>query len=52
MLAECLQQQTHCFALNISEGTVKVHLKSLMKKISAGNRTQADASKNRVVTLI
>lgn len=28
-------------ALNISEGTVKVHLKSLMKKISAGNRTQA-----------
>jgi two-component system, NarL family, nitrate/nitrite response regulator NarL len=27
--------------LNISEGTVKVHLKSLMKKISAGNRTQA-----------
>jgi two-component system nitrate/nitrite response regulator NarL len=28
-------------ALNNSEGTVKVHLKSLMKKISAGNRTQA-----------
>lgn len=28
-------------ALEISEGTVKVHLKSLMKKISAGNRTQA-----------
>ena len=28
-------------ALNISEGTVKVHLKALMKKISAGNRTQA-----------
>ena len=28
-------------ALDISEGTVKVHLKSLMKKISAGNRTQA-----------
>jgi two-component system nitrate/nitrite response regulator NarL len=28
-------------ALSISEGTVKVHLKSLMKKISAGNRTQA-----------
>jgi two-component system nitrate/nitrite response regulator NarL len=28
-------------ALNISEGTVKVHLKSLMKKIAAGNRTQA-----------
>lgn len=28
-------------ALNISEGTVKVHLKTLMKKISAGNRTQA-----------
>lgn len=28
-------------ALTISEGTVKVHLKSLMKKISAGNRTQA-----------
>ena len=28
-------------ALNISEGTVKVHLKSLMRKISAGNRTQA-----------
>lgn len=28
-------------ALNISEGTVKVHLKGLMKKISAGNRTQA-----------
>jgi len=28
-------------ALNISEGTVKVHMKSLMKKISAGNRTQA-----------
>ena len=28
-------------ALNISEGTVKVHLKNLMKKISAGNRTQA-----------
>jgi two-component system, NarL family, nitrate/nitrite response regulator NarL len=28
-------------ALNISEGTVKVHLKSVMKKISAGNRTQA-----------
>ncbi|HET9200229.1 MAG TPA: response regulator transcription factor [Dehalococcoidia bacterium] len=27
--------------LNISEGTVKVHLKSLMKKIAAGNRTQA-----------
>ncbi len=28
-------------ALNISEGTVKVHLKSVMKKIAAGNRTQA-----------
>ena len=28
-------------ALSISEGTVKVHLKSLMKKIAAGNRTQA-----------
>jgi two-component system, NarL family, nitrate/nitrite response regulator NarL len=28
-------------ALNISEGTVKVHLKSLMKKIAVGNRTQA-----------
>jgi two-component system nitrate/nitrite response regulator NarL len=28
-------------ALNISEGTVKVHLKSLMKKIAAGNRTHA-----------
>ena len=28
-------------ALNISEGTVKVPLKSLMKKIAAGNRTQA-----------
>jgi two-component system nitrate/nitrite response regulator NarL len=28
-------------ALNISEGTVKVHLKSLMKKIAAVNRTQA-----------
>ncbi|MGH6895123.1 MAG: LuxR C-terminal-related transcriptional regulator [Geminicoccaceae bacterium] len=28
-------------ALNISEGTVKVHLKSLMKKIAAANRTQA-----------
>jgi two-component system nitrate/nitrite response regulator NarL len=28
-------------ALDISEGTVKVHLKSLMKKIAAGNRTQA-----------
>lgn len=28
-------------ALEISEGTVKVHLKSLMKKISADNRTQA-----------
>ena len=27
--------------LSISEGTVKVHLKSLMKKIAAGNRTQA-----------
>ncbi len=27
--------------LNISEGTVKVHMKSLMKKIAAGNRTQA-----------
>jgi two-component system, NarL family, nitrate/nitrite response regulator NarL len=28
-------------ALSISEGTVKVHLKSLMKKIAAANRTQA-----------
>jgi two-component system nitrate/nitrite response regulator NarL len=28
-------------ALNISEGTVKVHLKGIMKKIAAGNRTQA-----------
>jgi two-component system, NarL family, nitrate/nitrite response regulator NarL len=28
-------------ALAISEGTVKVHLKSLMKKIAAANRTQA-----------
>lgn len=28
-------------ALDISEGTVKVHLKSVMKKISAANRTQA-----------
>jgi len=28
-------------ALNIAEGTVKVHLKSLMKKIAAANRTQA-----------
>jgi two-component system nitrate/nitrite response regulator NarL len=28
-------------ALNISEGTVKVHLKNLMKKISASSRTQA-----------
>jgi two-component system nitrate/nitrite response regulator NarL len=28
-------------ALAISEGTVKVHLKTLMKKISAANRTQA-----------
>jgi two-component system, NarL family, nitrate/nitrite response regulator NarL len=28
-------------ALAISEGTVKVHLKSLMKKITAANRTQA-----------
>jgi two-component system nitrate/nitrite response regulator NarL len=28
-------------ALDISEGTVKVHLKSLMKKIAAANRTQA-----------
>jgi two-component system nitrate/nitrite response regulator NarL len=28
-------------ALGISEGTVKVHLKSLMKKIAAANRTQA-----------
>jgi len=27
--------------LEITEGTVKVHLKSLMKKISAANRTQA-----------
>jgi two-component system nitrate/nitrite response regulator NarL len=27
--------------LNITEGTVKVHLKSLMRKISAANRTQA-----------
>jgi DNA-binding CsgD family transcriptional regulator len=27
--------------LNITEGTVKVHLKALMKKISAVNRTQA-----------
>lgn len=28
-------------ALGITEGTVKVHLKSLMKKIAANNRTQA-----------
>jgi two-component system nitrate/nitrite response regulator NarL len=28
-------------ALNIAEGTVKVHLKNLMKKISASSRTQA-----------
>ncbi|WP_119461254.1 response regulator transcription factor [Rhodospirillaceae bacterium SYSU D60014] len=28
-------------ALGITEGTVKVHLKSLMKKIAASNRTQA-----------
>lgn len=28
-------------ALNISEGTVKVHMKSLMKKVEAANRTQA-----------
>src|SRR3546814_6994009 len=28
-------------ALGITEGTVKVHLKSLMKKIDANNRTQA-----------
>jgi two-component system nitrate/nitrite response regulator NarL len=28
-------------ALKISEGTVKVHLKTLMKKIAASNRTQA-----------
>lgn len=28
-------------ALDISEGTVKVHMKSLMKKISVHNRTQA-----------
>jgi two-component system nitrate/nitrite response regulator NarL len=27
--------------LNVTEGTVKVHLKSLMRKISAVNRTQA-----------
>ena len=27
--------------LDISEGTVKVHLKTLMRKIAAGNRTQA-----------
>jgi len=27
--------------LDITEGTVKVHLKTLMRKISAGNRTQA-----------
>jgi two-component system nitrate/nitrite response regulator NarL len=27
--------------LNITEGTVKVHMKTLMKKISAANRTQA-----------
>jgi DNA-binding CsgD family transcriptional regulator len=27
--------------LKITEGTVKVHLKTLMRKISAGNRTQA-----------
>jgi two-component system nitrate/nitrite response regulator NarL len=27
--------------LDITEGTVKVHLKGLMKKISAANRTQA-----------
>jgi DNA-binding CsgD family transcriptional regulator len=27
--------------LDITEGTVKVHLKNLMRKISAGNRTQA-----------
>jgi two-component system, NarL family, nitrate/nitrite response regulator NarL len=27
--------------LNITEATVKVHLKSIMRKISAGNRTQA-----------
>jgi hypothetical protein len=27
--------------LDITEGTVKVHLKTLMKKISAVNRTQA-----------
>src|SRR5690606_10624372 len=28
-------------ALDITEGTVKVHLKGLMKKIDANNRTQA-----------
>jgi two-component system nitrate/nitrite response regulator NarL len=28
-------------ALNVSVGTVKVHLKSLMKKVAAANRTQA-----------
>jgi two-component system nitrate/nitrite response regulator NarL len=27
--------------LDITEGTVKVHLKTLMRKIAAGNRTQA-----------
>ncbi|HSK41020.1 MAG TPA: LuxR C-terminal-related transcriptional regulator, partial [Arenibaculum sp.] len=27
--------------LNITEATIKVHLKSLLRKISASNRTQA-----------
>jgi two-component system nitrate/nitrite response regulator NarL len=28
-------------SLNLAESTVKVHLKSLMRKLDAGNRTQA-----------
>ena len=40
-LHEGLQNKIIAFRLGISESTVKVHLKNIMKKLNARNRTQA-----------
>ncbi len=48
-LHEGLQNKIIAFKLGISESTVKVHLKNIMKKLNARNRTQALFFVQRIV---
>ena len=46
MLREGRQNKIIAFELGISESTVKVHLRNMMKKLHASNRTQVALGAN------